>query len=250
MKIKIVVDDAIVKGKQVSFKAPCSSAEATGLIINDVEYDIVDAMGSSVLSIENVWDYDSIVSVILNTNTNKAYIQNPHNNSLCVVGFKMSSHKKVALEQNIFNSDIFSIVYNSDSSKFDRHCNFASDLNRLKKSPMVLSGYVKVKLEFTPTDSVNEDTIENHTLFVVVNSGIDDGYIKSFETDWKDAGVVKQGDKVIALFEIGFDSSTILGEGVLNLKLRSTDWELEDLINEGSASITLVKESQVILQIL
>lgn len=76
-KIKLTVEDAIIKGKQVSFKAPCSSADATGLIINDIEYDMVDAIGNSMLGIGGAWACDAMVSVILNTNTNKAYIQNP-----------------------------------------------------------------------------------------------------------------------------------------------------------------------------
>lgn len=77
-KIKVAVRGGIIDGKQVSFRAPCNSAEATGLIINDVDYDVVSAIGNSVLGVNDIWAQDAIVSVILNTVTNKAYIQNPN----------------------------------------------------------------------------------------------------------------------------------------------------------------------------
>lgn len=76
--IRLIINEEIVDGKQISFKAPCDSSEASGLTINDVEYDIVNSVGESVLGVYNVWGQDSIVSVILNTTNNKAYIQNKH----------------------------------------------------------------------------------------------------------------------------------------------------------------------------
>lgn len=75
--IKLTVD-GVYNGKQISFCALCRSEDTTGLTINNVEYDIVNAIGESVLGVYNVWATDSIVSVILNTDTNKAYIQNKH----------------------------------------------------------------------------------------------------------------------------------------------------------------------------
>lgn len=88
--IKLTIEDSIVKGKQVSFKAPCDSANATSVLVNDVSYDIVDAVGDSVLGVPDVWSKDAIISVILNPNTQKAYIQNPKPTltQLGAIGFK------------------------------------------------------------------------------------------------------------------------------------------------------------------
>lgn len=76
-KINLTVSETIAKGKQISFKAPCDSKNAESLVINDVEYDIVDAVGDSVLKTFGIWAKDAIISVILNTDAKKAFIQNP-----------------------------------------------------------------------------------------------------------------------------------------------------------------------------
>lgn len=76
-KIQLTVEEGIINGKQVSFKAPCHSEDVTGLTINNIEYDLVDAIGNSLLGVKDVWASDAIVSVILNTDTDKAYVQNP-----------------------------------------------------------------------------------------------------------------------------------------------------------------------------
>lgn len=76
-KIKLTVPGIITDGKQISFKAPCNSEDAEGLVISNVTYDIVDAIGNSICGRRNMWINGSMVSVILNTTTRKAYIQNP-----------------------------------------------------------------------------------------------------------------------------------------------------------------------------
>lgn len=70
----------VESGLIVNFNAPCDcSAVSEGLVIDDVTYSVVDAMNRVVTGNKSggVWGKGSQVSVILNTENQKAYIQNP-----------------------------------------------------------------------------------------------------------------------------------------------------------------------------
>lgn len=64
-----------VNGKQVSFVAPCDCSVTKCLRINDAEYAIVDATGCKVTEKGGAWTANSIVSVILDVDNKKAYLQ-------------------------------------------------------------------------------------------------------------------------------------------------------------------------------
>lgn len=80
-KIKVNLPVSPVNGKQISFIAPCSSADTECLLIDDVEYAVVDSDGVSVAGLENVWNSGAIVAAILNVDTHTAYIQNANTNT-------------------------------------------------------------------------------------------------------------------------------------------------------------------------
>ena len=80
-KIKITLGYVPADGKQISFRSPCSSADTTGLVIDDVEYLLVDADGVNVSQKENLWNSGAIVSVILDTVNALAYVQNANSNT-------------------------------------------------------------------------------------------------------------------------------------------------------------------------
>lgn len=80
-KIKLNLDFTPVNGKQISFVAPCSSADTECLVIDDVQYAIVDADGVSVAGLDNVWNSGALVSAILYVDTHRAFIQNANTNS-------------------------------------------------------------------------------------------------------------------------------------------------------------------------
>lgn len=73
-----------VTGKQVTFVAPCDSEGLTHIIIDNEEFELVDSKGIALIS--GAFVKDAMVSVILHTDTYKAYIQNaantPHNHSV------------------------------------------------------------------------------------------------------------------------------------------------------------------------
>lgn len=69
----------LYNGKQVTFETPCDSEELTGLIVDGVTYDIVNALGTGLVA--NSFDVGAMVSVIFNLNTKKAYVQNADTNA-------------------------------------------------------------------------------------------------------------------------------------------------------------------------
>ena len=80
-KIKVNLNYPLANGKQISFYTPCESEDTQGLIINDVEYALVDADGASVVDTPNLWNRGALMSVIVDTVNMRAYIQNANSNS-------------------------------------------------------------------------------------------------------------------------------------------------------------------------
>ena len=85
-KIKVNLNCPPVHGKQVSFLAPCNSAGTDAIIIDDVEYTVVDADGNIVSGTKNIWNAGAMVSIILDMVNFKAYIQNPISATYQIVG--------------------------------------------------------------------------------------------------------------------------------------------------------------------
>ena len=77
-KIKVTLPGTTIAcdGKSVSFVAPCSCTEATCLVIDDVEYSLVNALGEVVTGKSGYWDKNAIVTVLLSVTEKKAYVQN------------------------------------------------------------------------------------------------------------------------------------------------------------------------------
>ena len=70
---------SVVDGKQLTFVAPCDCTGVTGLKIGDDIYELVDATGNLIASNVTHFAKDSMVSVIVCTQSKKAYIQNSAN---------------------------------------------------------------------------------------------------------------------------------------------------------------------------
>ena len=88
--IRIDLNRAPNDGETISFKAPCDAKDITGLIIyypNDngvtvsQEYTLNDASGSDIGELDNIFAEGAIVKVILDTDVNNAYVQNPDTNA-------------------------------------------------------------------------------------------------------------------------------------------------------------------------
>lgn len=74
-KIKVNIAGAAFTGKIVTFKAPCDCTEATGLVIGEDTYDVVDALGNCITGSYLAWRSGALVSVALDVDDKKATLQ-------------------------------------------------------------------------------------------------------------------------------------------------------------------------------
>lgn len=75
-KINLTNIDEVYNGMEINFKAPCDCTAADGLLIGNTTYSFVNAVGDVLTGASGVWATGCIVSVILDCDTKKAYVQN------------------------------------------------------------------------------------------------------------------------------------------------------------------------------
>ena len=76
--VKLTLPDSVKveTDLQINFKAPCSCSAVNGLNINGVNYTVVDTLGNCVTGKGGAWVSGALVSVILDAEGQKAYLQN------------------------------------------------------------------------------------------------------------------------------------------------------------------------------
>lgn len=87
--IRVDLNHAPFDGEAVTFKAPCDASSITGMVIYwanggstvSQAYTLTDANGADIGVLDNIFAKDAIVKAILDTDGNKAYIQNPNTNT-------------------------------------------------------------------------------------------------------------------------------------------------------------------------
>lgn len=76
LNITLPADTTVCDGKQITFKAPADSTACTTITISGVVYTLVTASGECIPNGSVLWKANSMVSVILDCSTKKAYVQN------------------------------------------------------------------------------------------------------------------------------------------------------------------------------
>lgn len=79
LTLALITGDFIYTGRQVTFASPCESEGLTGVIVDGVEYALVNAMGTPLVA--NSFDAGAMVSVIFDVENKKAYVQNADTNA-------------------------------------------------------------------------------------------------------------------------------------------------------------------------
>ena len=74
-RINLELQDPVVAGKLISFIAPCESEMATCITINGTDYTISDSKNNDIGGTSGLWVSGAVVSIILNAQTKRAYIQ-------------------------------------------------------------------------------------------------------------------------------------------------------------------------------
>ena len=85
MDVRVNLTAPIYDGKEVIFKAPCNASEVTGLKLcyqDEVHnFAFADANANNVGHLDNLFAEGAVVKVILDTDTNQAFIQNADTNA-------------------------------------------------------------------------------------------------------------------------------------------------------------------------
>lgn len=76
IKVTLPPGELPVMGKQVSFRAPCTCTATDAIQIEGVNYTVCDALGRCITGGRGAWENGELISVILDTENNKALIQN------------------------------------------------------------------------------------------------------------------------------------------------------------------------------
>ena len=88
--IRIDLNHVPMDGETVAFRAPCDASGIKGLIIyypdlnsqlTSAEYTLNDANGGDIGVVDNIFSAGAIVKVILDTDTNNAFVQNSDTNT-------------------------------------------------------------------------------------------------------------------------------------------------------------------------
>lgn len=77
--IPLPEDEVICRGKQITFAAPCGCDEVTGIEIDGTTFELRNTAGEFVYD-KNAFVAGSLVTVILDTVNNKAYVQGSNSN--------------------------------------------------------------------------------------------------------------------------------------------------------------------------
>ena len=92
MNVRVDLSTPIYDGMEVVFKAPCNAANVTGLKLcyqEEVHYfSFADANANDVGDLDNLFAEGAVVKVIIDTDTNKAFIQNADTNAYLENRFK------------------------------------------------------------------------------------------------------------------------------------------------------------------
>ena len=96
MNVRVDLDSPIRDGMEVVFKSPCDASEVTGLnvyypvdgVLESQSFAFADANTNNVGHIDALFAKDAVVKVILDLDTNMAFVQNADTNAYLESRFK------------------------------------------------------------------------------------------------------------------------------------------------------------------
>lgn len=94
--------ERVYTGRQVTFQSPCNSEGLTGLVVQGVTYDLVNALGTTLVA--NSFHEGAMVSVVFNEDNKKAYVQNADTNAYLEGKFNGVTAEQIgAVQKQVFN---------------------------------------------------------------------------------------------------------------------------------------------------
>ncbi len=109
--INLPPDTSICDGKQITFKAPADSNNSTDIIINDITFTLSEADNKGI--IKGGFKKDAMVSVVLDTVENKAFIINAlqPDTPTVLTGILQAGETSITFTNNSITSESIIDVY-------------------------------------------------------------------------------------------------------------------------------------------
>ena len=173
-------DDAIVcTGKQISFKAACDCVDITGITIDGTTYTLVDALGNDITT-NNSFAEGSMVSFILDTDENKAYLQNGFSDCIGKIEFTSSewtgsTNSLYTLTKEVGLAKVISVYKGNDTSGYKAvevdNIEISAGGTLTVTSPATFEGFILLSSSIAFDSSVAETV--NSLIDGKVNEAID-----------------------------------------------------------------------------
>ena len=155
--IKINVTGKPYTGRRVTFTAPCNCDQVTdGIVINGDTYTVCDAMGECVTGIGGVWIAGAQISVVLDCENKKAFIQNgatPPASGATPIDIILAANAWVNGTQTITNEEFVASEYNYIVSPTVESAE-AYHNARICADDIAADGAITFRCEHTPTVAI------------------------------------------------------------------------------------------------
>lgn len=102
----------IVNGKQVTFRAPCDCTGIDGIVISGTTYMLVDATTEQITG--HTFKKDAMVSVIMDTENNKAFVQNGIIYGVSTVELTRAEYEALVAAGTIDSNTIYVVTDNDE----------------------------------------------------------------------------------------------------------------------------------------
>lgn len=112
LTVTLPAGTTVVNGKQVTFRAPCDCAGISGIVINGTTYTLVDATTEQITG--HTFKKDAMVSVIMDTENKKAFVQNGIIYGVQSVELTQSAYDALVASGGIDDNTFYIIIDDSE----------------------------------------------------------------------------------------------------------------------------------------
>ena len=159
IKVTLPIGDVVSMGKLVTFTAPCDCSVADTIVVNGWEFKMVNAVGYTIPEIgDEVFKEGAVVSVILDTEKNQAFLQNGNESYTKLQTLTATVAEQFGLKADNPPNDVFAFLGMYNLHWWRRRINTAS-AGWFEKRTLGTSTY-RMFSAYSPTGG-NEQSVQH-----------------------------------------------------------------------------------------
>ena len=180
MKIRIYLENDIIDGTQLTFRAPADCSQVTGLKVYSPkngrmvchQFALADAHGNNVGDIPNLFAKNVLVKVILDITTSMAFVQNADTNAYLEGRFKQ------------LGDNVSSAVSNTDYATYEK----AGLVQILPESGFVVDDGGKLRIHPASLGGItNKESLNNPITPATLDFAVRRGLIDPKTVEWTES---------------------------------------------------------------